>query len=708
MLLELQYPFDSEFILKKSKSLKRRLLEENTARIKKKIAVLGGSTTHDMLLELQYPFDSEFILKKSKSLKRRLLEENTARIKKKIAVLGGSTTHDVVRILELFLLNQGIEPEFYESEYGMYWEDAMFGNEELNAFAPDMIYIHTSLRNLRSFPEPSDSREAVEEKLAAEYGAMFGNEELNAFAPDMIYIHTSLRNLRSFPEPSDSREAVEEKLAAEYGRFETMWEKLAQERQCPVIQNNFEYPYFRLMGNQDGADIHGRTYYVNEMNRRFAAYAQEHQNFFINDINYQSAVYGLDEWSAPEYWHMYKYSLCLKAIPWLAHNVANIVKSVFGKNKKSLVLDLDNTLWGGIVGDDGPENLEIGQENKKSLVLDLDNTLWGGIVGDDGPENLEIGQETNMGQVFAEFQSYVKLLKDYGVMLNVASKNEEENALAGLNHPAGVLRPDDFLLIKANWEPKSLDYGVMLNVASKNEEENALAGLNHPAGVLRPDDFLLIKANWEPKSLNIEQIAQQLNILPDSLVFADDNPAEREIVRQQTAGVTAPEIGRPEDYIRVLDRGGYFEVTSLSDDDRKRNEMYQANLKREQQQASFADYADYLRSLEMTGVVRPFEPVYMGRIAQLTNKSNQFNLTTQRFTQAQIEQMAADEKYITLYGKLADKFGDNGVVSVVIAEKDGNCAHIRLWLMSCRVLKRDMELAMLDGLAETAPISVCG
>lgn len=530
-----------------------------------------------MLLELQYPFDSEFILKKSKSLKRRLMEENTARIKKKIAVLGGSTTHDVVRILELFLLNQGIEPEFYESEYGMYWEDAMFGNEELNAFAPDMIYIHTSLRNLRSFPEPSDSREAVEEKLATEYG-----------------------------------------------RFETMWEKLAQERQCPVIQNNFEYPYFRLMGNQDGADIHGRTYYVNEMNRRFAAYAQEHQNFFINDINYQSAVYGLDEWSAPEYWHMYKYSLCLKAIPWLAHNVANIVKSVFGKNKKS-------------------------------LVLDLDNTLWGGIVGDDGPENLEIGQETNMGQVFAEFQSYVKLLKDYGVMLNVASKNEEENALAGLNHPAGVLRPDD---------------------------------------------FLLIKANWEPKSLNIEQIAQQLNILPDSLVFADDNPAEREIVRQQTAGVTAPEIGRPEDYIRVLDRGGYFEVTSLSDDDRKRNEMYQANLKREQQQASFADYADYLRSLEMTGVVRPFEPVYMGRIAQLTNKSNQFNLTTQRFTQAQIEQMAADEKYITLYGKLADKFGDNGVVSVVIAEKDGNCAHIRLWLMSCRVLKRDMELAMLDGLAE--------
>lgn len=121
-------------------------------------------------------------------------------------------------------------------------------------------------------------------------------------------------------------------------------------------------------------------------------------------------------------------------------------------------------------------------------MLDLDNTLWGGIVGDDGPENLEIGQETNLGQVYAEFQSYVKSLKDYGVMLNVASKNEEENALAGLNHPAGVLKPED---------------------------------------------FLIIAANWEPKSRNILEIAHQLNILPDSLVFADDNPAEREIVRQQ-------------------------------------------------------------------------------------------------------------------------------------------------------------------------------
>ena len=528
-----------------------------------------------MLRELEYPFDSEFINKKQKSLKRQLRADGSSRITKKIAVLGGSTTHNIVQILEVFLLNHGIEPVFYESEYAMYWEDAMFGNEELNAFAPDLIFVHTTLRNIREFPA-----------LAA------------------------------------SAQEVEAQLLAEYQKYEMMWKKLEETWHCPIIQNNFEYPSYRLMGNQDGVDIHGRTYFVNRLNEKFAAYAREHANFFLNDINYQAAVYGLDQWSSASYWHMYKYALDFKAIPWMAHNLANIIKSIYGKNKKS-------------------------------LVLDLDNTLWGGIVGDDGAENLEIGQETSMGQVFAEFQTYVKSLKEYGVMLNVASKNEHENALAGLNHPAGILKPED---------------------------------------------FIIIKANWEPKSKNILEIAATMNIMPDSLVFADDNPAEREIVRQQAPGVTAPEIGRPEDYIRILDRGGYFELTSLSEDDKKRNEMYKANMERAQQEASFADYSDYLRSLQMTGTIKAFEPVYMARIAQLTNKSNQFNLTTKRYSQADIEQMAADSDYITLYGKLEDKFGDNGVVSVVIGKQKGQELHLDLWLMSCRVLKRDMEFAMMDEL----------
>ena len=530
-----------------------------------------------MLKELDYPFDAEYILKKSKSLRRQLLSDGNLKIHKKIAVLGGSTTHDIIRILELFLLNQGIEPEFYESEYGRYWEDAVFGSEKLDEFQPDVIYIHTSNRNIKVWPALGDSDEVVADKL------------------DTQYTH-----------------------------FEKMWEVAADKWNCPIIQNNFELPFYRTLGNQDGVNVCGKTSFINRLNNKFSEYARNNDNFYINDIHYQSAAYGLDAWSAPLYWHMYKYSLCLSAIPWLTHNIANIIKSIYGKNKKS-------------------------------LVLDLDNTLWGGVVGEDGPENLELGPETSMGQVYMEVQSYIKELKTLGVMLNVDSKNNEENALAGLLHPDGILKPED---------------------------------------------FLVIKANWEPKSKNIMEIAAQLNILPDSLVFVDDNPAEREIVRAQASGVSVPEIGVPEDYIRNLDHGGYFEVTNISNDDLKRNDMYKADRKRQEQQSAFTDYRDYLLSLNMKAEIAPFSFRYMSRIAQLTNKSNQFNLTTKRFTQGEIEKISADEGYITLYGRLEDRFGDNGVVSVVIGRIEDKRLHIELWLMSCRVLKRDMEYAMMDALVK--------
>ena len=535
--------------------------------------------------ELEYPFDSEFILKKSKKLKKQLLESRTDFLTKKIAVLGGSTTHDIIRVLELFLLDQGIRPQFYESEYAQYWQDVMFDNPELVAFAPDLIYIHTSNRNVTSYPAVTEQAEQIDALL----------EE-------------------------------------QYEHFRALWEKIADKYHCPVIQNNFEYPFYRVFGNQEAVYVQGRISFLNRLNEKFYQYAREHTGFYIHDINYQAAAYGLDKWADPFYWHMYKYAMCMQAIPAFAYSLSNIIKAVFGKNKKS-------------------------------LVLDLDNTLWGGIVGDDGVENLEIGQETSMGQVYAEFQRYLKAQKEIGVMLNINSKNEYENAVAGLEHPEGILKPDD---------------------------------------------FILIKANWEPKSKNIVEIASEMNVLPDSLVFVDDNPAEREIVAAQVPGVAVPAIGTPEQYIRVLDHAGFFEVTELSEDDRKRNEMYKANLERQRQQSSFGDYREYLRSLQMKGTIRPFEPMYMARIAQLTNKSNQFNLTTKRCTQSEIEQFAAAKDSLTRYGKLEDKFGDNGVVSVVIGRKDAaaGALHLDLWLMSCRVLKRDMEYAMMDSVVEAC--QACG
>ena len=230
--------------------------------------------------------------------------------------------------------------------------------------------------------------------------------------------------------------------------------------------------------------------------------------------------------------------------------------------------------------------------------------------------------------------------------------------------------------------------------------------MNRPDSVLKPDDFIVIKANWNPKDRNLVETATELNIGSDAMVFIDDNPAEREIVKAQVTGaigstVAVPEMSAPEHYINTLDRSGFFEVTQFSSDDLSRNEMYKANAERAKQQANFADYGEYLKSLEMKAEIKPFAPIYMSRIAQLTNKSNQFNLTTLRCSQTDIEKYAADSNWITLYGKLEDKFGDNGVVSVVfghIDESEKTLFHIDLWLMSCRVLKRDMEFAMMDSL----------
>lgn len=526
-----------------------------------------------------YPFDSGYIIKKQRSLKKELLSDGTERIKKRIAILGGSTADAVKDILDLFLLNYGIEAKFYLSEYGQYYNEALFPSEELLSFKPDFVYIHTTNRNIDLYPDVNDSNQAVEEKLGCELS-----------------------------------------------RYEEMWKSLSEKLGAVIIQNNFEQPSFRLLGNSDFTDRRGRVNFINRLNLGFGEYAERTKNFYINDINYISSCYGLDKWSDSRQWYMYKYALAMDAVPYLASNIAAIIKAALGKNKKV-------------------------------LALDLDNTLWGGVVGDDGVDGIRIGKDLPGGQVYSEFQEYVRLHKDIGVLLTVCSKNDMENAAAGLKHPDGVLKPED---------------------------------------------FTMIKANWENKDINLIETAAELSLLPESFVFADDNPAERAIVKGQIPGIAVPEMTEAENYIRILDRNRYFEILSLSDDDRKRGEMYKANAERAALRVTFADYGEYLDSLEMEAEIGDFLPVYLSRITQLTNKSNQFNLTTKRYTEAEIEAVYKSDSHIRLYGRLKDKFGDNGVVSVVIGEIRGDELHIDLWLMSCRVLKREMELAMLDKLIEAA------
>lgn len=527
--------------------------------------------------KLKYPFDSQLILRTKKKIRRELLAGKSARIQKKIAILGGSTTAEIRDILDLFLLDLGIEAEFYESEYNNYWQDVMFDN-------PDLIH----------------------------------------FQPDIIYIHTTSRNLTTLPKLTDSSDIIQRKLNEIFEAHRMMWDKIAETYHCPVIQNNYERPWYRLLGNRDVYDEHGCSNFIAKLNEKLYEYARSHRNFFIHDIDFLSASYGLQKWNDPNYWHMYKCAPALPAVPEFAFNLANIIKSIYGKNKKA-------------------------------LVMDLDNTLWGGIIGEDGAEHIEIGQETPIGQLYSEFQTYIKAHKAFGTLLAIDSKNDMSDALAGLN------RPDS---------------------------------------VLKPEDFLIIKANWEPKDKNIKEIAQDLNIGTDALVFLDDNPAERHIVHSQIPDAAVPEIGQPQDYLTTLDRSGFFEITNFTEDDMHRSEMYKANIQRIHQKTAFTNYRDYLLSLQMLAEIKPFSELYLPRIAQLANKSNQFNLTTKRFTEAELSVMAEDPNCITLYGRLSDKFGDNGVVSIVCGHIEGIILHVDLWVMSCRVLKRDMEYAMMDELVK--------
>ena len=404
-----------------------------------------------------------------------------------------------------------------------------------------------------------------------------------------------------------------------------IWQAIKSNYGCIIVQNNFELPYYRILGNLDSSDFHGKTNFIMKLNLAFADYAETHQDFYINDINYLSARFGLEKWHDKRFWYSYKYALSYDAISLLAHNVATIIKAIYGRSKKC-------------------------------LILDLDNTLWGGVIGDDGPNNIKLGKESAVAEAFDAFQNYVKELKERGVILAICSKN-------------------DFATAKE--------------------------GFNHPDSILKIDDFASFKANWDPKHHNVKAVAKEINIGEDSLVFVDDNPAERELVRAQMTDVEVPEIGSDViNFIEFLDRAGYFEPANLSADDMKRADYYQKNIQREKEKALFNNYGEYLNSLEMKAEIKVFTAAYQERITQLVNKTNQFNLTTKRRLAAEIESISDDQNFLTLYGRMADKFGDIGIISAVAGSVDGSALHIDTWLMSCRVIKREMELAMFDALLE--------
>ncbi len=308
--------------------------------------------------------------------------------------------------------------------------------------------------------------------------------------------------------------------------------------------------------------------------------------------------------------------------------------------------------------------LSLKRAPKKVLVLDLDNTLWGGVVADDGLEGIELGDTSPRGEAFKAFQKYIASLRQRGVLLAVCSKNDFAKAA----------------------EPFE----------------------KHPDMVLKMEDLVSFKANWEPKSENLRAMARVLNLGLDSFVFVDDNPAEIEIVRQFAPEVTTILLGPdPSDYVAQLADSRLFEPRSITAEDAERTSQYRSDAQRKALEASVTDLASYLESLQMEAVISEFTPVDVPRLSQLINKSNQFNLTTRRRSEAEVIAVMNDPNFIGYSVRLKDRFGDHGLISVVIGEKAGDAMRIDTWLMSCRVLKRGVEEEVLNELVRLAKLKNC-
>ena len=371
------------------------------------------------------------------------------------------------------------------------------------------------------------------------------------------------------------------------------------------------------------------TYQVRKLNFELMKLSQQYPNLFICDIAELQNKFGRDRMFAPNTYTSTEMVFRMDVLPYVASRVMDIVCAIKG-------------------------------QFKKCLILDLDNTLWGGVIGDDGLEGIQLGHGLGIGKMFTEFQMWIKKLKQRGIIICVASKNNEETA-------------------KEPFE-------------------------KHPDMVLKLDDIAVFQANWETKVDNIRTIQQILNIGFDSMVFLDDNPFERNMVRENIPGITVPELPEfPEDYLEYLYSLNLFETASYSNLDKDRTKQYQVEAQRVSLSKTFTNEADFLKSLNMVSTVSGFTKFKTPRVAQLSQRSNQFNLRTVRYTDADIEALANDPNVIDLSFTLEDKFGDNGLIAVVIMKPlDKENLFVDTWFMSCRVLKRGMENFTLNTMVEAA------
>ena len=487
----------------------------------------------------------------------------------KLAILGSATTSHLPAGIRVAGLRWGLQIDVYEAPYGMYWQELIDPGSGLHAFRPDVLLLALDARHL----------------AGAEGSSAAGAMEL----------------LRS------------------------CWRQARTEFRCQVLQQTVMPVFPDLMGDNEERLAQSPAAIVAKVNERLRVEV-EGEGVDLLALDRFAAREGIKAWYEADFWHRSKHEVHPKATAIYGDHVARLIAAGRGRSRKCLVLDLDNTLWGGVIGDDGLNGIVLGQGNGN-------------------------------GEAFVEFQRYALGLRDRGVILAVCSKNDEKNAL----------------------EPFE----------------------QHPEMVLKRGDISCFVANWTDKAANLRHIARSLNIGLDALVFADDNPVERALIRRELPMVGVPEL--PEDpagYVATIAAAGYFEGLKITREDRIRNQLYEANAERERLKDSVTDMGSYLESLRMTMTAQPFDAMGLTRVTQLINKTNQFNLTTERLTEIEVCGIMRDPKFVTLQVRLTDRFGDNGVIAVLVARVNGPEAVIEQWVMSCRVLGRRVEEACLNVLVE--------
>lgn len=498
----------------------------------------------------------------------------------KVALVGDTATQFLATAIKGVGIERGYQTDLFEAEYNQVERQFLDPTSELYEFDADFIVVFQSTHKL------------------SEKHSVQNQEQQSTLAEDRLAFVTSLC-------------------------------------ENPALTNKkiiyFDYPEIEdtVFGSYTTKVKSSLTYQVRKLNMGLMDLSQQYANLFICDIAGLQNKLGRDFMFAPNVYVGTEMVLSIDALPYVASRVMDIICAIKG-------------------------------QFKKCLILDLDNTVWGGVIGDDGLEGIQLGHGLGIGKAFTEFQMWVKKLKQRGIIICVASKNNEETAK----------------------EPFK----------------------KHPDMVLKLEDIAVFQANWETKVDNIRTIQSILNISFDSMVFLDDNPFERNMIRENIPGITVPELPvDPGDYLEYLYGLNLFETASYSNADKDRTKQYQVEAKRVSLQKTFSNEADFLKSLDMVSVVSGFTKFNTPRVAQLSQRSNQFNLRTIRYTEADIKALAQDPKVIDLSFTLEDKFGDNGLIAVIIMKpQDAETIFVDTWFMSCRVLKRGMENFTLNTMVERA------